>query len=150
MDGILNNKINQWIKDFSSSTLVWDSYHINELQEDKISKNEWIEKAFEIFSLCKTNKNLCNTNLAFTLCFELNVTKYHCTIPLKLSRQCFNKTSTYPEIYVFKNKEEQSLRLLSNAVYLPTQSESYNMPVYLMEKKEDFYYRWLFFMERFR
>lgn len=147
MDGILNNKINQWIVEFSSSTIVWDSYHINELREDRISKNEWIEKAFELFLLCKTYKNQCNTNLALTLCFELNVTKSHCTIPLKLSRQCFSKTSTYPEVYVFKNKEELSLRLLPNAKYLPMQSDLYSMPVYLIEKKEDVYYRWLFFME---
>ena len=146
MDRILNNRINNWIKDFSNSTLDWDSYHINELQGDLISKNKWIEKAFEIFSLCKESKNQCDAKISIALCFELNITASHCLTPLKLSRQCFNKTSTYPEVYIFKNKEELSLRL-ANASYLPEQSILYDTPVYLIEKKEDVYYRWLFFME---
>lgn len=146
MGGILNNRIKKWIKDFSSSTLDWDSYHINELQGDMISKNEWIEKAFEIFSLCVKSKSQSDTKITIALCFELNATNSRCPIPQKLSRRCFCNTSTYPEVYIFKNEEERSLRL-ANAVYLPKQSDLYNMPVYLVEKKEDVYYRWLFFME---
>ena len=108
MDGILNNRINQWIKDFSNSTLDWDSYHINELHETIIPKNDWIENAFEIFASCKKSKNQSDTKISVTLCFEINVTNSRCPIPMKLSRQCFRNTSTYPEIYIFKPPKNDS------------------------------------------
>lgn len=38
--------------------------------------------------------------------------------------------------------------LLSEAKYLQDLSASYNMQVYLLEKKEDVYWRWLFFVEK--
>ena len=71
----------------------------------------------------------------------------HRPAPLSLSRQCFNKTNSHPEIYLFKSRAKRS-DLLSEAKYLQDLSASYNMQVYLLEKKEDVYWRWLFFVEK--
>jgi len=147
MDGILNEKITKWISDFSKSELDWDSYHIDELQECKIPKNKWVESAFKVYSLCEKTLLQCKEKNSVALCFELNITTSHCHAPLSLSRQCFSKTDTYPEIYLFKNKEKRS-NLLSEALYLQDLSASYNMQVYLLEDKDDVYWRWLFFMEK--
>lgn len=147
MDGILNNKINKWISEFSQSELDWDSYHINELQECRIPKSKWTESAFKAYSLCEKTLLQYKTKNSVALCFELNITTSHRPAPLSLSRQCFNKTNSHPEIYLFKNRAKRS-DLLSEAKYLQDLSASYNMQVYLLEKKEDVYWRWLFFVEK--
>ena len=91
MDGILNNKINKWISEFSQSELDWDSYHINELQECRITKSKWTESAFKAYSLCEKTLLQYKTKNSVALCFELNITTSHRPAPLSLSRQCFNK-----------------------------------------------------------
>ena len=147
MDKTLNDRITKWILEFSQSELDWDSYHIDELQECKISKGKWVESAFKAYSLCEKTVLQCNAKNSVALCFELSITTSHCPAPLSLSRQCFNKTNSHPEIYLFKDQEKRSY-LLSEAIYLQDLSASYNMQVYLLEKKEDVYWRWLFFMEK--
>ena len=147
MDGILNDRINNWIKDFSNNSLDWDSYHIDELQKDNIPKSKWINNAFKIYSLCVVSISRNNTNITAALCFELNITTSHRPVPISLSRQCFNKTDTPPEIFLFKNEKERSISL-SEAVYLRNNSILNNMQVYLLEKKNDVYWRWLFFMDK--
>ena len=125
MDKTLNDRITKWILEFSQSELDWDSYHIDEFQECKIPK----------------------TKNSVALSFELNITTSHCPVPLSLSRQCFSKTESHPEIYLFKNKEKRS-DLLSEALYLHDLSVLYDMQVYLLEKRDDVYWRWLFFMDK--
>ena len=147
MDGILNNRINKWILEFSQSELDWDSYHIDEFQECKIPKSKWIEYAFKVYSICEEILLQCKTKNSVALCFELNITTSHCSVPLRLSRQCFSKTESHPEIYLFKNKEKRS-DLLSEALYLHDLSVLYDMQVYLLEKRDDVYWRWLFFMDK--
>lgn len=147
MDGILNNRINKWILEFSQSELDWDSYHIDEFQEYKIPKSKWIEYAFKVYSICEEILLQCKTKNSVALCFELNITTSHCSVPLRLSRQCFSKTESHPEIYLFKNKEKRS-DLLSEALYLHDLSVLYDMQVYLLEKRDDVYWRWLFFMDK--
>ncbi len=147
MGGILNKRISNWISEFSENTLEWDSYHIDELQESKVSKSEWIGNAFKIYSLCKEYIRQSSTKTSIALCFELNVTISHRPAPLRLSRQCFNKTDASPEIYLFKDEKERSNRL-SKALYLQGNSALYNMQVILLEKKDDVYWRWLFFMDK--
>lgn len=140
MDGKLNKRICNWISEFSKSNLEWDSYHIDELQGCKIPKSEWVECAFKAYSLCKKTILQCGTGISVALCFELNITTSHCPVPLSLTRQCFNKTNTHPEVYLFKNNEKQSW-LLSDALYLLDLSALYNMQVYLLERKDDVYWR---------
>lgn len=147
MDGILNERISNWISEFSESKLEWDSYHIDELQACKVSKSDWVDSAFEIFALCKDYISQSNTKMSIALCFELNITLSHRPAPLKLSRQCFSKTNTLPEIYLFKDEKERSLSL-SGALYLQEISVLYNMQVYLLEKKDDVYWRWLFLIDK--
>lgn len=146
MEEILNKRINNWIKEFSDGKLEWDSYHINELHEREIPKSKWIECAFKAYSLCEKAIHQSNTEISAALCFELNITTSHCPVPSSLSKQCFNKTDTPPEVYLFMNKEERSWHL-DDALYLQDLSASYNMQVYLREDRDDVYWRWLFFME---
>lgn len=146
MDKTLNDRITKWILEFSQSELDWDSYHIDEFQECKIPKSKWIEYAFKVYSICEKILLQCKTKNSVALCFELNITTSHCPAPLSLSRQCFSKTESHPEIYLFKNKEKRS-DLLSEALYLHDLSVLYDMQVYLLEKRDDVYWRWLFFMD---
>lgn len=146
MDKTLNDRITKWILEFSQSELDWDSYHIDEFQECKIPKSKWIEYAFKVYSICEKILLQCKTKNSVALCFELSITTSHCPAPLSLSRQCFSKTESHPEIYLFKNKEKRS-DLLSEALYLHDLSVLYDMQVYLLEKRDDVYWRWLFFMD---
>ena len=147
MDGILNSKIKRWVVEFSKSTLDWDSYHINELQNFNIQKKDWVQCAFNIYSLCKKIINNNHIQISASLCFELNITKSHRLVPPRLSKQCFNKTNTFPEVYLFKNDARHYL-LKSGAVYLQNLSYYYDMRVFLLEDKEDVFWRWLFFIDK--
>ena len=138
---MINGRIQHWIEDFSANQQELDSYHIDELLSHSVPKKEWISKAFELYAIC-TQYNT-NSKISVLLCFELNITNHKCTIPRKLSRQCFNLTDTPPEIYLYKG-DIKSL-FFDNTDYVPELSKLYKMSVYYSEKVEDVHYRWLYF-----
>ena len=138
---MIHSKIQHWIEDFSAKPQVSDSYHIDELLSHSVPKKEWISKAFDLYSLCAQYNP--NNKISIELCFELNRTILKCPIPRKLSRQCFNRTNTPPEIYLHKG--DSTSLFPDNGIYVPKLSELYKMSVYYFEKAEDVYYRWIFF-----
>ncbi|MBQ9426690.1 MAG: hypothetical protein IJU36_03575 [Paludibacteraceae bacterium] len=139
------SKIFTWIDEFAKNSLSIDSYHIDELfgEYNMIKKKDWFTKAFDLFTLCYQYSQVLNNSIGVFLCYELNITTNKCPIPKIINSRCFVHTDTPPEIFIFKEgylKEEP----FKDWQYVPHLSNLYEIPVYLFERKEDVYWRWIF------
>ena len=143
MDGQLTNRIETWISSFEQENLVTDSFHIDEILNSPISKNDWIQIGFELFSLTQEIIRKHNSNINVLLCYELNVTKNLQPFPQQLSPRLFVNTDCQPEIILCK--EPLNDVLLDGSVFLPDLSDKYKKKVFGTRRSEDVHWRWLFF-----
>ena len=143
MDGQLTNRIEMWISSFEKENLVTDSYHIDEILNSPISKNDWIQIGFELFSLIQKIIRKHNSNIYVLLCYELNVTKNPRPFPQQLSPRLFVNTNCQPEIMLCKERPNDVL--LDGSVFLPVLSDKYKKKVFGTHRSEDVHWRWLFF-----
>ncbi len=143
MDGQLTNRIETWISSFEQENLVTDSFHIDEILNSPISKNDWIQIGFELFSLTQEIIRKHNSNINVLLCYELNVTKNLQPFPQQLSPRLFVNTNCQPEIILCKERPYDVL--LDGSVFLPVLSDKYNKKAFGTHRFEDVHWRWLFF-----
>lgn len=103
MDGKHLNKIRLWINTTNeiiySDNSYFDSYHIDE--SINCSKEEWIEKSFELYDLI--NEIIKKDKYEGMLCLlaiELNRKRKSKDLISNIDYNCIDKQSTPPEIYL--------------------------------------------------
>ena len=144
MDGMLNNRITKWVKEFSNSLLEMDSYHIDELLEIDCPKNKWIDDAWRCYSQAVTECSKIG-NIHVLLVFYLNTTHNTRPQPKALNRQLFSTIYTPPEIFFIKNFERD---FFAGTVMLKELGERYSMSCYYLEdfdETDNTYWHYLYF-----
>ena len=144
MDGILNDTITKWIKEFSIGSLDRDSYHIDELLDRDCPKGEWIEYAWKCYykALSECSKF---DNIQVILTFYLNTTQSKRPYPKTINRQLFNTIDTPPEIFLIKDIKSD---YFSDDVLLEELGEQYSMHCYYSEEideSDNTYWHYLYF-----
>lgn len=146
MDGMLNNRMKKWIKEFSYSSLEKDSYHIDELMEIDCPKKNWIEYAWRCYNQAKSE---CSNfdNIQVILVFYLNTTRSKRPCPKSINRQLFYNMVTPPEIFLIKNLEKDFFKGDVNSYEL---GEQYSMSCYYIEDFDETdytYWHYLYFTD---
>ncbi len=144
MDGILSDKIKKWVKEFSTSSLDRDGYHIDELFESDCPKGKWIDYAWECYHQAISECSKFD-NIQVILTFYLNTTLSARPHPKAISRQLFNTIDTPPEIFLIKNIESD---YFSNDVLLEELGDLYSMHCYYLEETDESdntYWHYLYF-----
>ena len=144
MDGILNDRISDWVKNFSNSTLDRDGYHIDELLKIDCNKGNWINYAWicyhRVFSECSKFDNI-----QVILTFYLNTTLSARPYPKSINRQLFNTIHTPPEIFLIKNLGGD---FFLNDVLLEELGKQYSMNCYyseVLDETDNTYWHYLYF-----
>ncbi len=144
MDGILNNRIAKWIKEFSIGSLEKDSFHIDELLEIDCPKKNWLNYAWRCYRHAFTECSKYG-NIHVLLVFYLNTTSSTRPHPKALNSQLFRTIDIPPEIFLMKNFERD---FFAGDVLLKELGERYSMSCYYLEdfdEADNTYWHYLYF-----